>query len=440
MASRSVEPAGLIARLGAFRHRNFTLYWISQVATNVGTWMMQVATGWLVLELTNSPGVLGFNAALQAIPILTISLVGGVVADRFDRYRLTVGSQVIQIIPDAALAWLVMSGQIEVWHVFVYSFVSATINALSNPARSAWVPNLVPKRDLLSAMALSSVVWQGSAVIGPAVAGLILANWGLAGSFNLNVASDFLSLGMLVFIRLPRMEMTRPAGSGWSNVREGLLYAWNDRKVRVLLASVGLIMFFARPYAQFMPVFARDVFEVGPQGLGLMLTLPAAGTIAAGFALAFAGRVPVVRGFLATSAVLAISLIGFCITRNFPLALGLLFVTGACSSAATTLANTALQEVLEERLRGRVMSLFMASTWGAWRVASLPLGIMANLWGAPLAVGLSAAALLTALVPTGRSRALWDVEKVASTPHAPSAPPAPTEPARPNPSEPAPVR
>jgi MFS family permease len=414
---RGAESATLSAgsgRLGALRSPNFRYYFASQVITNVGSWMQQVATGWLVLELTNSPAALGFNAVFQALPILVFALIGGVIADRFDRFRLTVGSQIVQTVPDAVLAWLVMSGNIRVEHVFIYSAVSATINGLNTPARNALIPSLVGKGDLMSAMALNSVLWQGSAVIGPALAGWILAVWGLPGSFNINVGSDVVSLIALFMVRVQVAPIARRASSGWNDMREGASYAWHNEGLRVLLITVALLTFFGRPYAQFLPVFARDVFEVGPQGLGLMVTAPALGTIGAGVALAFARNVPLIRTFLLGSAMLGAALVGFCITRNFPLALALLFVVGGCSTGATTLINTKLQELADERLRGRLMSLFMASTWGAWRIGALPLGLAAAAWGAPLAIGVSGAILLAAILPSSRSRALWRTESSAS--------------------------
>jgi MFS family permease len=396
--------------LGAFRYPNFTWYWVSQVTTNVGTWMQQVATGWLVLELTGSPALLGLNAVVQAGPILAFALVGGLIADRFDRYRLTVASYVIQIVPDAVLAWLVMSENIRVEHVFIYSLVSATINGFSTPGRNAFVPSLVPKKDLLSAMALNSVTWQGSAVIGPAIAGLILARWGLPGSFNLNVASDFVSLGAILLVRLPPQEIAPSTSSGWSEIREGMSYAWRNRYVRILLISIAVVTFLARPYHQFMPSFARDVFGVGPEGLGVMLTAPAIGTIASGVALALLGRVSLVRSFLLTSAIQGVALIAFCATQNVPVGLLLLVVIGACGSTSVTSVHTLLQQVVDERLRGRVMALFMAASWGAWRLGSLPIGLAADAWGVTLAVGGASIALLVAMVPLMRSRALWEAE------------------------------
>jgi MFS family permease len=209
---------------------------------------------------------------------------------------------------------------------------------------------------------------------------------------------------------LPATPIVRRATSGWNDMREGASYAWHHAGLRAVLLTVALLTFFGRPYAQFLPVFARDVFAVGPQGLGLMVTAPALGSIAAGAVLALWSSIPVVRTFLVGAAGLGAALVAFCVTQSFGLGLVFLFVVGMCQSGATTLANTRVQELADERLRGRVMSLFMTATWGAWRIGALPLGLAAEAWGAPLAVGVSGAILLAAVVPASRVRALWATE------------------------------
>ncbi|MBV8085042.1 MAG: MFS transporter [Chloroflexi bacterium] len=397
-------------RVAALHYRDFTLYWLSQISSNIGSWMQQVATGWLVLQLTNSPAYLGLNALLQGLPLIIFALVGGVIADRFDRFRLMVGSQIAYMVPDAALAWLVTTGTVRVEHVFAYSLITAAISGLTNPARQSLVPSLVPRSALLSALALNSMVWQGSAVIGPSLAGLALAYWGLPASFNINVLSDVVSLATILLVHAPPRNADRAVTSGWREVQEGLSYAWHDRKVRILLLSLSIMAFLARPYTQLMPVFARDVFQVGPQGLGLMLTMPAVGTITAAFVLAAVGRIPLIRAYLLTATTLALALIGFTITRNFPLALALLVVIGGCTSGAATVINTPIQEVVTERLRGRVMSLFMAGNQGAWRLGATPAGFLADLWSAPVAIALGAVVLLGVLASLARGRTLWEAE------------------------------
>ncbi len=390
-----LSPSEAEPRLAAFRYPSYRLFWAGQLATNVGSWMQVVATGWLVLGLTDSPASLGFNAAFQALPILVFSLIGGVVADRLDRYRLMVGAQVVQLVPDAALAVLVATGTVEVWHVYVYSLVSATIRGLSTPARQALVPSLVPRAALLSAIALNSILWQGAAVLGPSVAGLILAAWGTAGNFYLNVASDVVSLALLLAIHVPAAPPRASTRSPWQGLASGACYSWQQPSVRGLLLAVAGVSLFGRSYNQLMPVFARDVLAVGPGGLGLLLTAPGLGTIIAALGLASVRNLPNKgRWFLGTSGLLALLLLAFAASTAFVLSLGILLVVGVTATASTTLSNTLLQEEVADRVRGRVMGFYMAATQGASPLGALPGGVLAELWGAPVAVGLGALCLL----------------------------------------------
>lgn len=387
------------ARFPAFHYRHFRLFWAGQVAHNVTSWMQLVATGWLVLELTNSPAYLGFNAAFQAVPILIFALVGGVVADRLDRYRLMVWAQRAHLIPDVTLALLVGTGNVRVEHVFAYSFVNSTINGLSTPARQAYIPNLVPKEALASAIGLNSIVWKGSAVLGPSVAGLVMVAWSIAGNFYLNVAGGLVNLLVLGLIRGSATPPPRAENSPWQGLAEGGRYAWGNRGVRALLLSVATISFLGGSHTLFLPVFARDIFAVGPQGFGLMVTMPALGTIVAGLLLGSTRRSVTPRSFILTAALLGVSLAAFGASPAFWLSLVLLVVVGGAYSGSSSLANTLLQQEVEDRLRGRVMSYFMASTWGAWRAGAVPIGLLASEHGAQLAIGLAGIGLLLVVIP-----------------------------------------
>lgn len=354
--------------------------------------MQLVATGWLVLQLTDSPAALGLNAAFQAVPILLWSVVGGVIADRFDRYRLMLGAQLAQLVPDLTLAGLVLTGHVQVWHIYVYSLTNATIRGLSTPARQAFVPGLVPREALLSAIALNSILWQGAAVVGPTVAGLVLAAWGLSANFLLNVVSDVVNV--LTLLRIPVRDAKRPVGgSPWRRLAEGLAYARREPSVRLLLFAVAATSLLGRSYTQLMPVFARDVLGVGPRGLGLLLTMPAVGTVLVALALAGAPLRHKGRWLLATMGLLSVTLAGFATSRLFPLSLALLLLVGAAATAATTLTNTLLQEQVSDPLRGRVMGFYMAATQGAAPLGALPSGMLAEGLGAPAAVALGAGLL-----------------------------------------------
>ena len=375
---------------------------MGQLATNVGTWMQVVAAGWLVLELTDSPAYLGLNAAFQGVPIIVFALVGGVVADRFDRYRLMVGAQVAQLLLDVALAVLVATGAVNVVQIFAYSALMAVVNGLTTPGRHAFVPRLVPRDALVSAVALNSSLWQGGAVIGPTVAGLVLAAWGTAWNFYLNVVSDLVNLAAMLLIRA-RPEPGRPAThSPWDSLVQGARYAMGRGDVRTLLAATAAVCLLGRPYTQLMPVFARDVFHVGPEGLGVMLAMPSLGAVAAVVVIGVVGSLDPARWFLRASVASALALGAFAASPIYGLSLVLLVVLGAATSAATTLANTALLHRVDDRMRGRVMGYFMAATWGGWRMGALPTGLLGAVVGTPLAVGIGAALLLLVQVPVAR--------------------------------------
>ena len=398
-------------RFLAFHYLRYDLFWIGQVGTNAGSWMQILATNWLVLKLTNSPAALGLNSALSAIPILFLSLVGGVVADRFDRYWLMLHGQLAQLVPDVGLAVLVATGHVRVEYIFAYSFIGSAISGLTNPARQAYVPSLVPDKALLSALALNSVVWQGSAVFGPSLAGVVLAVWGLSGNFYINAASDVVNLVALLLIHVPSPPRRREQSS-WRSLADGGRYVWRVRDVRMLLIAVATLSVFGRSYQQLLPVFARDVFHAGPQGFGLMLTMPAAGTLVAGFVLGAASDLPVARWFKRMCFLVGLTLLAFAGSPFFWLALVILLAVGAASSASTTLASTLIQQIVDDRYRGRVMSFFMAATWGFQRLGGLPAGMLAQWWGARMSVGICTVAMLVLL--TGVNRNI--VQKAPSEP------------------------
>ncbi|HZS00193.1 MAG TPA: MFS transporter [Chloroflexota bacterium] len=394
------------ARFAAFRHPAYRWYWLGQLATNVGTWMAVVATGWLLLELTDSPASLGLNAAFQGVPIVVFALVGGVVADRLDRYRLMVGAQVVQLLLDAGLAVLVASGAVTVPQIFVYSLLQAIVNGLSTPARQALVPRLVPRDALVSAVALNQSVWQGGAVLGPTLAGLVLAAFGTVWNFYINVISDVVCLAAMLLMRVPP-EAPRPTGeSAWSSLVQGARYSVHQADVRTLLLATGILCLLGRPYTQLMPAFARDVFHVGPEGLGVMLTMPSIGAIVAVVGLSVLGERDTARWFLRACVAAALALGAFAASPVYVVSLVMLLFVGGTTAAATALSNSLLLHIVDDRMRGRVMGYYMAATWGAWRLGAFPAGLVAAAWSTPGAIGLCAVLLLLAQVPVARSRLL----------------------------------
>ena len=392
--------------LEPFRYRNYRLFWMGQVATNTGTWTQMVATGWLVLQVTNSPASLGINAALQGIPTIGFAFLGGVVGDRVDRFRLMVGGQVVQLGPDIALAIMVGSGHVKVEYVFAYSFLSAVVNGLVAPGRQAFVPKLVPASALLPALALNSTVWQGAAVVGPSFAGVVLAAWGIAACFYVNVASDLINLLSLVFLRVKPDAFGKQQSSAWADMVQGANYAWRDGTVRTILLTVTALNLFGRSYQQLLPVFAANVYHVGPQGLGVMMSMPAIGAVLSGVTLAMIGGLDLTRWLVVGAGGLAIALVIFCLCPVFLLTLPILVIIGFSSTGSMTVANTLLQQIVPDRLRGRVMSLQVAGAQGGWKMGALPGGFLAQATSAPAATIVGAVMLMAVLVPVVRSKSL----------------------------------
>jgi MFS family permease len=400
----AAQPAG--PTLLAFRSPMFRRYWAGQLAANVAAWVAIVATGWLVLELTGSPVALGLNAGLQALPLLVCTLIGGVIADRFNRYHLIVAVQALLVLTDTAMAVLVGSGNVRIEHIYVYSVVGNGLGALSSPARQSIVPALVPATALLSAVSLSSVLWHGSAVLGPAVAGVVMVGWGIPANFYLNAAGQLIGLVSLLAIRGAVPPTAAPTISPWHSLAEGLRYAWAQPTVRAVLLLMTGVSMVGRSYPHVMPIFARDVYDAGPQGLGIMLTMTAVGTILAGFGLGAAQNVPLTRAFVVGTAAMGLALLWFAASPLFWLALAPLVLMGATVQGVTAMGSTILQQTVDDERRGRVMSFYTACTWGGARIGALPTAFLAEQVGAPQAVALGAIVLLLALVPLVRSNVL----------------------------------
>jgi hypothetical protein len=367
--------------------------------------MSLVAMGWLVLELTDSPAALGLTGAFAALPLIALALVGGLVADRVDRYRMILTAQLVSMVPDVVLAVLVGTGLVQVGHIYLYALANSTVRGFATPARQAFVPSLVPREALLSAIALNSILWQGAAVVGPALAGLVLSQWGTPWNFYLNVASDALNIALLLALRVPAVA-PRPSGrSPWEGLVAGVRYLREQPSVRALLLAAAGLSFFGYSYMHIMPVFARDVLAVGPTGLGLLMTMPAAGTICAALSLALAGTITGKgRLYVVLAGVFALALEAFAASRVFGLSLVILLLVGAAGTATQTLGSTLLQHTVADRMRGRMVSFWIIATQGAGPLGAVPAGLMAQAWGAPAAVALNAAVVLVLVLALALAR------------------------------------
>jgi len=374
----------------ALRHRNFRLYWSGQVVSLVGTWIQIVAQGWLVYELTDSALMLGLVNVVGLVPVIPISLLAGVLSDWLPRRKVIIGSEIVLALQAFALALLTWLGVIQAWHVIVLSFVQGAAAALEQPARLVFVADTVGKEDLTNAVALNSSVYNTARIVGPAIAGLLVAWIGEAGCFLVNGISYLAVILALLAIRLPGQNGPRERPQVAGSLVDGFRYTWNIKIIRSLMIIVAVSSFFTLPYIILMPVFARDVLEAGPEGLGFLMTAVGIGAISGALLVANvrAGR----RGkWLMVGNILGPAfLVMFCLSQSFVVSLALVALVGASNAVRQTLANSLIQLGVAEKYRGRVMSIFNLLFNGMSRVGAMGVGGVAELTSVPLALGVSA--------------------------------------------------
>jgi MFS family permease len=352
--------------------------------------MAIVAQGWLVYRLTDSPLMLGLVNFVGLVPVVPVSLFAGVISDWLPRRNLIIFTEIVLMLQAFTLALLTWLGLIQVWHVIVLSFILGGAAALEQPARLAFVVDTVGKEDLTNAVALNSSVYNSARIVGPAIAGLLVAWIGEAGCFFINGVTYLAVIGALLAIRLPPQgrptERLQVAGS----LVSGLKYTWNTRIIRSLMIIVALSSFFILPYIALMPAFARDVLETGPEGLGFLMTAVGSGAI--GGALLVANLQTGRRGkwLMLGNIVGPGLLILFCLSQSLTLSLILVALIGASNAVRQTLANSLIQLTASEEYHGRVMSIFNLFFNGMSRAGALGVGTVAEVTGTPLALGVSA--------------------------------------------------
>jgi MFS family permease len=375
----------------ALRYHNFRLYWFGQMISLAGTWMQSVAQGWLVYELTHSPFALGLVGFAASLPVLLFSLFGGVLADRVNRRSLLVATQTLSMIQAFLLAGLTFTGLVQVWHVILLAFTLGAINAFDNPARQAFVVEMVDREDLMNAIALNSTVFNLARVLGPAIAGALLALVGVTACFFLNGVSFLAVIAGLLAMNLRPTRRPARIGSMWTNLADGLRYIRADPTVLTLIALVAVIGIFGMPYATLMPIFADQVLHVGEQGYGFLLSMMGLGALIGALGVASLGNFRH-KGWLLTAGDLLFPamLLLFSLSRSFVVSAFLLMGVGAAlvSRAATT--NTLVQTMIPDELRGRVMSVYTMMFLGMTPLGAFQAGVVANWSSAPFAVGYSA--------------------------------------------------
>ncbi len=387
--------------LRSLRHRNYRLFWLGQLVSLTGTWMQSLAQAWLMYTLTQSGLMLGLASAATLAPSLVFGLYGGVLADRFSRQRLLFAAQLLAMVQAFALGALTLAGAIAPWHILTLALLLGIVQAIELPARHSFVAGLVPRADLANAIALNAGLFHASRLVGPAIAGALVAAIGEGWVFVLNGFTFTAALAALAVIRLPRPPEGRAPGA--AGLYAGLHYARDHPPVRAALTLVAVVSLLGSAAAVLLPVFAVEVYGAGAARLGLLMGALGAGAVIGAFALA-GRRDPAGLERLIAVAALAIgcAIVLFAVTPRFELALPVLAVIGWCITSVNASTNAFIQLAVPDRLRGRVIALFSIALHGMIPLGSLAVGAAADVIGAPLAVGVSGALLVGAAWYFGR--------------------------------------
>lgn len=368
----------------ALRSRNYRLFVAGQSVSLVGTWMQQVAMSWLVYRLTGSAMLLGVVGFASQIPTLFISPVAGVLADRWDRRRLLLATQTLAMVQAALLALVVLTGVVQVWQIVVLSLVLGVVNAIDIPVRQSFVVDMVEQReDLGNAIALNSSMVNSARLIGPSIAGLLVATVGEGVCFLLNAVSYLAVIVALAAMRIaPASHPASPRRHIVHELIEGFSYSFQFGPIRSILLLIALISLMGMPYTVLMPVFAKEILQGGAHTFGFLMTAAGSGALAGTLYLATRQTVLGLGRVIVRATVLfAFGIMVFALSSNLILSLGALAIGGFGAMTLIASCNTVLQTILDEDKRGRVMSFFTMAFMGMAPFGSLGAGTMSDIIG-----------------------------------------------------------
>ncbi len=394
---------GLLRAFTSLRQRNFRMYWLGQTISQIGSWMQTIGQAWLVLQLTHSAWQLGLVGALQALPVLLFTLFAGVFADRWPKRHVLLVIQMAELI-QALLLWaLIVTGSLQLWHLYALALLLGLMNSLGRPASQAFVVEMVGREDLPNAVALYFSVSTLARIVGPGIAGVIIAASGVPMLFLLNALSFLPVVVALALIRSHELHVqvrqattTLARQSTWGSLREGVEYVWRTPAVLLLILVVGLVLLFGSNFNVVLPLFATNVLRVGATGFGFLSAAVGVGALLAALWLAWRNQQPTIRSVLIGMLVFAALEAVFALSRLYPLSLALIAGVGFAESAFAAWALTALQTLTPDHLRGRVISVQVLFFDGSLPLGYLLMGWLSGLYGAPSAVLIGA--LLSLLV------------------------------------------
>jgi len=388
------KKSGLPATLRALRHRNFQLFFGGQLISLIGTWMQIVAQSWLVYRLTGSSLLLGSVGFASQFPVFVVAPLGGIVADRHNRQKVVIGTQTASMILAFILAALTLTNTVQVWHIFVLAALLGIVNAFDIPGRQAFLVDMVGKEDLMNAIALNSSMFNGARIIGPAIAGVLVAKIGEGWCFFANGVSY-----IAVIIGLMLMQVSPPvfrgSASPLAHIVEGFRFVRQTAPIRAILLLLGLVSFVAMPYTILMPIFADRILHGGARALGLLMGATGIGALLGALTLASKTGVRGLGRWVAFACGgFGVSLILFAFSRNLQLSEFLLLPVGFCMMLQMSSSNTLIQVMVPDHLRGRVMAVYSMMFMGMAPFGAFFAGALADRLGAPVTVAMGAVATI----------------------------------------------
>ncbi|HEY9724087.1 MAG TPA: MFS transporter [Oscillatoriaceae cyanobacterium] len=377
--------------LRALGSRNYRLYFGGQLVSVIGTWMQQVALSWLVYQMTHSAMMLGIVAFCGRIPSFALTPFAGLLADRFNRHRLLIVTQTFAMLQGFAMAALTLSGKEQLWELIALALVLGVVRSFDVPVRQSFVPEMIERaEDLPNAIALNSSVMNGARLIGPMVAGAVIAVLSVGACFLIDAVSYLAVLAALVAMRVPEREVRHSGRNPIADLREGLRYAFGAPEIRAILTLLAIVSLVGQPYVVLLPIYATQLLNGGAAALGY---LTAAGGIGALIGVGYLASLPDARGLgsvLPLSAVcFGAGLIAFSFSRLLPLSMACLVLAGVGMMLGTAASNTVLQTIVADHMRGRVMAFYTLSVMGMIPIGGLLEGTLAHLVGAAVTTGTS---------------------------------------------------
>lgn len=398
-ATAAPQRRASLQTFSVLRHRDYRLLWFGTLFSTSGLWIQQLSIGWLTYDVTGSAFLLGMVNGLRSLPLLVLAPFGGVAADRTDRKRLLLFTQLFLMALTAVFATVILVGQARVWNIVVFTLLTGVAWAFNMPVRQSIVPNVVPREDLPTAIALNSVGLNITRIVGPSIGGLLIAGVGISGNFYLQSLAYVGVATMVWLANIPPVKGRSRETSVGRNLVEGARYVWHHPVLRAQMALALIPVLIAMPYISLMPIFAKDVLRVGPEGFGAMMAAPGVGALVGTLTIAALGNVQR-RGLILFVSLFALglSISLFSQSQSFALSLVLLALSGGFQMTYWTTNQTLIHVTTRDEFRGRVMGIYMLDQ-GLQPLGSLFAGAMAEVVGAPLTLlGMGGAVVLLSLV------------------------------------------